>query len=273
MEVEILIDTFRKVKVMFINYPAYDYNGNIDTVGTEDMEKDYKRYRDVLLEEYYTPTSDKQFIDNFPKLIEEYDTLQHLWYVLRENNKNDPRACIYSDFKPIRKYLEKKRYGQNTKKIIPLERLISNENIQNTVKEARQRIDRDKFAGAITLARTLVEGILKELYRKLKFEEPPKESKLPKLYGLIAPLLNLSPAGDLDNCLKKILSGLYLVNEGIANLRNVAGDAHAQKENSKGYKLMSHHTLLAVNCAFTFSQFLCDTYLYQKDKKDIAKSI
>jgi hypothetical protein len=44
MEVENLIDTFRKVRVMFINYLAYDYHGNIDTVGTEDMEKDYKRY-------------------------------------------------------------------------------------------------------------------------------------------------------------------------------------------------------------------------------------
>jgi hypothetical protein len=168
-----------------------------------------------LLEEYYTPTSDKQFIDNFPRLIKKYDTLHYLWWVLNKDyahqNNTDPVTRIYSDFEPIVEYLDDKKYKQNTKKIIPLEALISNENIQNTVKEARQRIiDRDDFEGAITSARTLVEGILKELYRELKSEDP-LESDLPGLYKLIVPLLNLDISEDLDKRLKKILSGLYSV--------------------------------------------------------------
>jgi TctA family transporter len=67
--------------------------------------------------------------------------------------------------------------------------------------------------------------------------------------------LKLSISKDLDDRLKSILSGLYSINNGIANLRNISGDAHAKK-----FKPLSHHAQLAVNCAFTFSQFLCDTY-------------
>ena len=90
-------------------------------------------------------------------------------------------------------------------------------------------------------------------------EFPDYKGDLITLYGMIKKDLNLSIDKKMDERFKLILSGLNSILNGIANLRNAMGDSHARK-----IMPCAHHARLAVNCAFTFSQFLCDTFEYQK---------
>ena len=251
METETLIETFKKIENMFID----------QATGSSAEQEEYSRCRDIVLKEYYS-TQDILFKNKFPSLIIEYDTVNSFWQFIKYKfaHYRERRSFIYDTFKPIRQYFESKKYTNNSKLIFP-KIVISNEHIQAAIDKANQRIKDKDFDGAITTARTLVEEIQTEIYRKLKKTEPNHKGDLSKLYGMVAPLLNLSISKTLDNRLKEILSGLYSINNGIANLRNVSGDAHAKK-----FTTEAHHAQLAVNCAFTFSQFLCDTYLYQTQK-------
>lgn len=73
-------------------------------------------------------------------------------------------------------------------------------------------------------------------------------------------LLNLDPnRSDIDQSLKQVLSGFINIIQGIASLSNRMGDRHV-----RNYKPSRHHAMLVYNSAKTISNFLFDTYEYQK---------
>ena len=75
--------------------------------------------------------------------------------------------------------------------------------------------------------------------------------------------LNLSPENPkISNSLKQTLTGFISIIGGLSGLSNKMGDRHVRE-----YKPAAHHAALIVNAAMTFSNFIFDTYAYQRTQK------
>ena len=81
--------------------------------------------------------------------------------------------------------------------------------------------------------------------------------------GWVQKNLNLSPENPkISNSLKQTLTGFISIIGGLAGLSNKMGDRHVRE-----YKPAAHHAALIVNAAMTFSNFIFDTYAYQRTQK------
>jgi len=144
-------------------------------------------------------------------------------------------------------------------KLKPTDR-ASHEFIEEQVNKCDRKLQEGDYDGAITNARSLLEAVMFELEGRLDSARPSYDGDLPKLYKRVQKLLNLDPARtDISDSLRQLLSGLTSVVAGLAPLRNKMGDAHVRT-----YKPGRHHAKLAVNAAKTISDFIIDSYEYQK---------
>lgn len=144
---------------------------------------------------------------------------------------------------------------------------MSPEFVEEQVSKAKYKIELGDYSGAITNARSLLEGILMEIDFRFSGEKTKYDGDLVKLYRKVMKQLNLEPGRvDLSETLKQILSGLINIVNGIAGLRNKMSDAHAST-----YKPSEHHALLAVNAVNTLSSFLLASYSYQVGKGLIVR--
>lgn len=133
--------------------------------------------------------------------------------------------------------------------------------IEEQVAKCDRKIAEADFAGAITNARTLLEGVLLHIEERVTGQPVVNDGDLLKLYRRVQKLLNLDPAQQgISEPIRNLLSGLTGVVNGMASMRNKMSDAHA------GYKPAKHHAKLAVNSAKTLADFLFETYAYQQAK-------
>lgn len=113
------------------------------------------------------------------------------------------------------------------------------------------------------LIETICKTILKE--RNIAIENNPD---LPQLVKLTAKELQLRPddipeSAKAAKTIKKLLSNLATITNGIAELRNKYGTGHGNAANTKG--LGSRHAKLAVGAASTLAVFLVETH-EERDK-------
>jgi hypothetical protein len=135
--------------------------------------------------------------------------------------------------------------------------------IQEQVEKSLRKIADGDAAGAIASAYTLIEEFLKQLLRKSGTTFNESEGDIRALYKLVAGPLHLDPKGDsLENYLKSILEGLQRQVAGLFEVANKASDRHARR-----YNPAPHHAKLAVNTAFTFCEFLLESFEYQQRMK------
>lgn len=111
--------------------------------------------------------------------------------------------------------------------------------------------------GAITLARTLLEDVIKWLLTKenVAFDSG---SDLPQLYRLIAKELRLAPDAHTEQVFKEILGSCQSIVGSLGALRNKLSDAHSI--GPLRIKPKSRHAELAVNLAGTMTTFLIATW-------------
>ena len=134
--------------------------------------------------------------------------------------------------------------------------------IDEQIKKSEKKIREGDYDGAITNARSLLEGVLTELEKQLDESPLPYDGDMPKLYKRVQKLLKLEPGRpDIEGPLKQVLSGLISIVGGISGLSNRMGDRHV-----RSYKPSKHHATLAVNTAKTMANFLFETHQYQKGK-------
>jgi hypothetical protein len=134
--------------------------------------------------------------------------------------------------------------------------------IIDSINNCESRIDTGDYSGAVTSAKTLVEGVCKEILVKFSDSNVDNKTDLPALFTKVRRKLNLDPRDpNLDKALKEVLSGLIKIVNGIAEIRNTHGDSHIPK-----YKIDKHHALIVVNSAKTVVTFLFNTYEYQFEK-------
>lgn len=112
-------------------------------------------------------------------------------------------------------------------------------------------------AGAITLARTLLEDVCRWLLEKLG-EKAADNNDLPALYRNLAKALKLAPDDHSEKVFKQILGSCQQVVEQLGALRNKLGDAHGG--GPRRARPAARHAELAVNLAGSMATFLVATW-------------
>ncbi len=119
---------------------------------------------------------------------------------------------------------------------------------------------------AIGTSKELVETCCKTLLEE-RGAEIPKNSDLPQLVKLAVKELQLTPDDIPDSAkasttIKKLLSNLATITQGIAELRNSYGTGHGKSAKTGGLK--PRHAKLAVGAASTLSVFLMETHSHRE---------
>lgn len=118
-------------------------------------------------------------------------------------------------------------------------------------------------AGAITLARTLLEDVCKWILQEASAPYDDADD-LPALYKKLAKQLNLAPDDHTEKVFKQILGSCQSVVESLGALRNKLGDAHSG--GPKRARPAPRHAELAVNLSGAMAMFLVATWSDRKRK-------
>lgn len=122
--------------------------------------------------------------------------------------------------------------------------------------KAKLRLQDDP-AGAITLARSLLETVCKHILdgMKVSYEQG---AELSDIYRKTAEVLKLAPSEDTEETLKKIMRGCISIVEGLGTLRNKLGDAHGRSIDSAKPEI--RHARFAVNLAVGTASYFLETF-------------
>jgi hypothetical protein len=112
-------------------------------------------------------------------------------------------------------------------------------------------------AGAITLARTLLEDVCKWILSEAN-ETWKETDDLPALYRKLSKVLKLAPDEHTEAVFKQILGSCQSVVESLGALRNKLSDAHSS--GPKRARPQPRHAELAVNLAGAMAMFLVATW-------------
>ncbi len=99
--------------------------------------------------------------------------------------------------------------------------------------------------------------------------EIPKNPDLPKLIKITCRELELTPSdipekAKASETIKRLLSNLATITQGVAELRNHYGTGHGKSASSKG--LSPRHAKLAVGAASTLAVFLAEIHQVRSKK-------
>lgn len=228
---------------------------------------EFVRLRQVLL-------SDPVLNGRLPPFVRRCRSLEEFWTFIK--GQDDPSGAVgryegrskflREAFDPILDELEAAQAQASSGVDLDVGARVqdpaSRSSITAQLRKCDERIGSGDFAGAITNGRTMVEAILIELDARLGGEQAKNDGDLGKLYKRVQRKLNLDPAGrELSQQFLQVLGGLTSIINGLAGLRNELSDAHATR-----YRADRHHAVLVVNAAKTISQFLLDSYEYQRAK-------
>jgi hypothetical protein len=148
-----------------------------------------------------------------------------------------------------------------------LENAISSRDLTGVQEEFERiaaNVDKDPAAAA-TASCALLESMFKMYLADEQITLPADESILP-LWKLVRNQLKLNATDVHDDNLKKILSGISSIVDGIAGLRTRRGSAHGH-DARKGYRIESRHARLASQAAFTLGMFFLETVETRKSPK------
>ena len=116
---------------------------------------------------------------------------------------------------------------------------------------------------AVSAACNILESIFKT-YIEDEGLPKPKKQDLQNVWKLVRDDLGFNPNLVQDTDLKKILSGIFSVVDGIGAFRTHASSAHGQGR--KTYNLKPRHARLAIHSAHTLALFILETWDEKKCK-------
>lgn len=135
-------------------------------------------------------------------------------------------------------------------------REISIAEIEDEFNRAHRSVDADPPA-AVTAACAIVEALCKTYISEQGLALPANQTIKP-LWSVVSKDLKLSPDSVDDDDLKRILSGLTSIIDGIGAYRTHAGSAHGHSH--RKYKVAPRHARLAVHAAHTLCLFVMETW-------------
>lgn len=168
--------------------------------------------------------------------------------IFEENELSVPEIEI-CEYEPIFGMLENSQITdiQNIEK-------ITHKSAKEQIKKCNNKIKNGDYSGAITNSRSLVEGVINDIYVKITKKSLQSKGSLPKDWEELTQKFDLHYAKAPSNDLKQVMRGLII---GLAAVRNRMSDSHGN-----AYKAEKHHAILAVNTAFTITEFLYGAYDY-----------
>jgi hypothetical protein len=129
-------------------------------------------------------------------------------------------------------------------------------------KRALDTLETDPPA-AVTAACSMLESLFKVILEENGLPLPQKKTIKP-LWGSVQDHLGLKPSTVSEDDIRRILSGLASVVDGIGALRTHAGSAHGHGK--RRYKLLPRHARLVVHGAHTLCLFVLETWEARKGK-------
>jgi len=133
--------------------------------------------------------------------------------------------------------------------------------VKEQLEKCDSKLQEGDYDGAITSARSLVEGILGEIYFKCTGERLGNSGDLLEDYKKVKNLLNLSEEKISNDSLKGIIRSFSGIINGIDTLSNKMGDRHRPIISPT-----RHQAKLVVDSTKTISDFLFSTMEYQRNK-------
>ena len=127
-------------------------------------------------------------------------------------------------------------------------------------KRALDSLESDPPAAA-TAACSILESLFKVILEEENVSFPQKETIKP-LWKAVQDELGLNITSVADDDIRRILSGLTSIIDGIGALRTHAGSAHGH--GTRSYKLVPRHARLAVHAAHTLCLFVIETWESRK---------
>ena len=106
---------------------------------------------------------------------------------------------------------------------------------------------------SLTAACAIIESICKYYIEEHGLLQP-KEASIKPLWNVVSKHLNLDPGRIEDEDLKRILSGMFSIIDGIGALRTHAGSAHGRGRFR--YNIQPRHARLAVHASHTLAVYL-----------------
>lgn len=117
---------------------------------------------------------------------------------------------------------------------------------------------------AITAACSILESLFKVFIEDTDGIDMPSDQSLKPLWRAASKHLGLDPASVGDEDVKKVLSGLSSVVDGIGSLRTHTGSAHGRGR--RPYRLQARHARLAIHASHTLVGFFIETWDERKRK-------
>ncbi len=202
--------------------------------------------------------ADTQIRSLLPRFVRTNLNLSSFWSFIKMEAPTyaERRTIIYEGFAPLIEHLE----GPAS---VPIDDVASSafmsldtDGVVSVWAKALDRRESDP-EGAITLARTLLETVIKHVLDESN-ESYDDTEDLPKLYRRVARTLNLGPDQHSEDPLRAILGGMMTAVNGLGTLRNRLSDSHGRGRR-RPVKPSSRHASLAVNAAGAMAMFLVET--------------
>lgn len=134
--------------------------------------------------------------------------------------------------------------------------------IEKEFQRALAAVESDPPAG-VTAACSLLEALFKVYIEDSGLALPAKQA-IGDLYKVVRQHLRLDPGLLPDQDMKRILSGLISIVDGIGALRTHTGSAHGHGR--RAYVLHPRHARLAINGAHTLAFFVLETWVHRDGK-------
>lgn len=132
------------------------------------------------------------------------------------------------------------------------------DSVNDEFQRTSNNLDED-LPSAVTAASSMLESLFK-VYIAARGSEMPSDESLKPLWNTSSKHLALDPSKVEDSDLRKILSGLISIVDGIGSLRTHAGSAHGRGTSEFRYVLKPRHARLTVHAAHTLALFFLETW-------------
>lgn len=229
--------------------------------------------RRSLVEKYYHNVDWTKWTDVRKILVVYENVLSRLEGVTEKSFSETEAAYANKNFTSLKKWIEKDGFRYQNGKLMPLAGLQVFEGVSHaaphfSAPELHRQIERMKLAVntdpglAIGTAKELIESTCKTILgeRKVQFNS---DADIAELVKITRKTLGLVPESIADSAkgvevIRRILSNLGSVAQGLAELRNLYGTGHGKHGSSQG--LAPRHARLAIGAAATLTTFFFETH-------------
>lgn len=207
-----------------------------------------------------------------PRFVRTYRNLNAFWLYIKNEAASyaERRQIISVAFTQLMDHLEGRNSAPGDLVVFDVLESFDAEGVASLWAKAIERRMTDP-EGAITIARTLLERVIKRILDE-SGESYSEKDDLPKLYSRAAKVMNLAPNQHTEEPIKAILGGAMTVVNGIGTIRNRLSDSHG-RGGKLPVKPLPRHASLAVNIAGAVATFLVETHLKRQGRSSAPRPV